>query len=1192
MAAANSASRIDLDSLRRAIQSVEPAALLIEPRILRRVIKQDRRLAGLGLQVPHRKTYTIQRDRLLVIADRGELALAPGDDLPRKVILLAHPTDGDYLEDAPAPDVLHAYWRLLFHARIHLAGEQRIAAGEWSDSEIRRRIEAIGTVAFAEIRQVLDKDDMLLPPSDDREAYLEFLAIYLELRYFAPKDLTHFFPAIRDWAAVDRLVSGDVEHERLHRESRLPGAAMLSPGARVLLEDDARRTSSADAITGRVLAAPSLFLRLAARAQRAGAIGNGVKALILRARALRVAPSDRAEEMEEAASAELERLVARLGETLDLPTELCTRWAAALKPLVRHAAEDRWSSEARLLYDLQKACVEHERGVYRIDIWGWLRSKCRNPLRKPLPLLRQVLITKHLRTSARRISNLRVDAPSRESLTRLIEDAFDRMEDRMRTDLRPLIAGVLDQEGLVPTTVAERVARRKIIEELLDRIVERGFVNMGDLRDALSMNNLKMPDLSGIEETLVGDQLLRSDRRLARDLEGVYRPGAIYLRVPQSLSSLAFGTPVGRFLTQFVVLPFGGAFLALSGLAHVVEGLVHVGTGIVLEGDGQLSAAVVESAAAEAARWAAAPISAGPLVFPAILQAALATESHEPSHHAWSWSFVVQVAALGTLMLPLIHRPDFRQRFVLALLRLFRLAHTLLIEWPTRIVRSPIVQRILQSQVYRVVHGYAIRPLAFSLIGLIPQMLDPDPWDWTYALNVFLGINLFLNSPIGRYADERFTDLMVRAWHELRMRVIAAVLQWIVDVFHQVLEAVERVLYIVDEWLRFRQGDPRPFLAVKAAFSPIWSAVRYVIRIYVTLLIEPQVNPIKHFPVVTVSHKILLPYSLILTRVFAAPIQPFLGTFLANAFAGATVLLLPGVFGFLVWELKENWRLYAANRSVHLKPSRIGHHGETMIRFLRPGFHSGTIPKLFRQLRKACRDAGETGEWNRVRRHKASLHHVEESLQRFFFREFCVLLEESGTLGIGTITLGDMRLATNRVEVALRAVPPPGAPAATGDAARGSDAALCLDFEYREGWLVASVHRRGWLDQLDPVERPVVEGALQGLYKISAVDLVLDRIELVFAGKAVTWELGEKAIVAYADRSRTAPIEIPLHRAKLRFLPQREEPQSDHWPANGSEPLIFSDAPIPWNRWVHFWDSEKRAAPSRSPIVAQGADRS
>ena len=80
-----------------------------------------------------------------------------------------------------------------------------------------------------------------------------------------------------------------------------------------------------------------------------------------------------------------------------------------------------------------------------------------------------------------------------------------------------------------------------------------------------------------------------------------------------------------------------------------------------------------------------------------------------------------------------------------------------------------------------------------------------------------------------------------------------------VDFFKTFLETVERLMYGVDEWLRFKSGDSRFFFAMKAVLGLAWSAVAYVLRFCVNLLIEPQINPIKHFPVVTVSHKLLLP---------------------------------------------------------------------------------------------------------------------------------------------------------------------------------------------------------------------------------------------------------------------------------------------------------------------------------------------
>jgi hypothetical protein len=79
--------------------------------------------------------------------------------------------------------------------------------------------------------------------------------------------------------------------------------------------------------------------------------------------------------------------------------------------------------------------------------------------------------------------------------------------------------------------------------------------------------------------------------------------------------------------------------------------------------------------------------------------------------------------------------------------------------------------------------------------------------------------------------------------------------------------------------------------------------------------------------------------------------------------------LLPGIFGFLVWELKENWRLYAANRPADLQPVLIGHHGETMARFLRRGLHSGTLPKLFAKLRRSETRAVANRRRSSIRKH-------------------------------------------------------------------------------------------------------------------------------------------------------------------------------------------------------------------------------
>jgi hypothetical protein len=263
-------------------------------------------------------------------------------------------------------------------------------------------------------------------------------------------------------------------------------------------------------------------------------------------------------------------------------------------------------------------------------------------------------------------------------------------------------------------------------------------------------------------------------------------------------------------------------------------------------------------------------------------------------------------------------------------------------------------------------------------------------------------------------------------------------------------------------------------LGVKAVLGLVWGVVAYLIRIYANVLIEPQINPIKHFPVVTVSHKIILPLSLTLTSIIAAPLEPLIGTVIASFIAGTTVLLLPGVFGFLVWELKENWRLYEANRPRTLGRVAVGEHGETVTRLLRPGLHSGTLPKLFAKLRKSERRWLADGREKALLKHQETLHHVEDSIRRFVAREFLELVRESGTLGPLEIEAGDLAVSTNRIRIELR----------TRDNAEG----MWIMFEERAGRLIAEVTDPGWLPAISDRHRRALAPAVVGLYLLSGIE--------------------------------------------------------------------------------------------------------
>ena len=412
--------------------------------------------------------------------------------------------------------------------------ERSWAEVSFRDALATERRRQLGEPQFAEIRAVLLKDHYLFAPANDFDVYSEFAAIYLELRYFAPAELPIFFPAIRDWEAIDQIVRQDVDHWRLFQRLRFdPGE---STGADPAGEAESRgsaawKPASAEPVTRLE------FRKLQARAERASLVGNGIKAAIWHTRAARVAPLEHMSEAHISASGELTRFAQRLQQALQLSESETAAWRAALQPLLLPAASGYWTNEARLLYDLQKVCIEQERGVYRLDLIEWVRTFGQRPLRRPLPLLRDASMIRYLRVALRRVVTARVGRVDRDRLQSLLEQTVARVEGQSRERIRPIIAETFDEVGLSPANVPESVARKKLVEELLDRIVERSWLSMGDLRDSLSKNDLKLPDVTGPGELLHGDRLLRADRKLDETLDGIYRRGTIYQRWPQQLSS-------------------------------------------------------------------------------------------------------------------------------------------------------------------------------------------------------------------------------------------------------------------------------------------------------------------------------------------------------------------------------------------------------------------------------------------------------------------------------------------------------------------------------------------------------------------------------------------------------------------------------------------------------------------------------
>lgn len=1084
-----------LDELTRIAAEHDRGIVLVGSRTLRRVIKAHLGIERLGLQVPHSHSYALRRDELAPIAAIADLPVDAAT-LPDEVLLLAVPHPRLLASQSPA-DCSLWLWRRCFHARVHLALHGRLR-----DDEITHRIDRVGQTEFDEVRGVLRQEDVLLPPADDRGVWEEFVALYLELRHFEPALLPRFFPSLTHRAAIDTLLAEDVDAAALFAGTRPPDAPdPAQPGQ----EPPQELPAALDVAVA----------DLAEAARVAAAKGNVVRAAVLwsrGARSLQEASADARREALACLGALAQRLRTGLGG--HGPTEAA--WREALLPLLFRSDLGRFNAEVRLLYDLQKACTEAERELFKLEPWGWLRSWGRLPLRRALPAESLARAVKHLRRALQRGHDVEAALGGHgHALVVCLYEAVHAADHNLRARLRPLLGAALDEQpGLRPRSAAEEVARNKLMEELLDQISTRGFIHIGDLRDAISRNQLKLPDLGGPIKFIKGDELLCVDARLAIDLCGVYRRGEIYMRFLQRVSSLVFGTLVGRLLTRYAILPYGCAFVLLEGLQHIV----------------------------------------GPLV---------RALSDYRIHLLSLPSFL----ALGTLLLGVFWVAPVRRALFEGLRWLWRLVRFFVYDLWRWFFRLGPVRRFLGSAAFQHARRLLLEPAAVGVVPFAIVHLCGAGLVWSSAAGGlgYLAVFLLLNTRAGRDVRELLLDAFARSWQELASHILPGIIAAILEAFRSMMQAMERGLYVVDEWLRFRGGESRAAFVVKGVLGLLWSAVTYLFRIYLNLLVEPQVNPIKHFPVVTVSHKIILPMSIPITRVFAAPLVPIFGEVVGTSIAAATTVLLPGVFGFLVWELKANWRLYGANRNRELQPSVVGHHSETVIKLMKPGFHSGTLPKLYRKLRRAERTARASAL---PALHRAA-HDVEHAVASFAERELCALLEKLRAFEGAPVTVEGVELGSNRVRIAL------------GCTALG-ERAFVLAFEEQSGWLVAGLAQHGWLRATSPAQREAVALALTGFYKLAGVDLVRAQLASLLGGLR-TYDIADAGLVVWPGPGYERTVVYSLRARKEPVMPEADGPHS--LPPLALSRLLYRRSPVRWADWVAALEAERRGA-TPAPLLS------
>jgi hypothetical protein len=1114
-------------------------ALVVDPRVMRRIIKAHRGASGL---VPHARCYAVYRGELMSTGLVSELGVR-FDDLPDPVLLVARPSSRETQGSTDA-QILARLWRLVFHARIHVALESKVRAGELDTAALRVRIDRIGQIEFDEVRAILRHDDLVLPPYDDREVYIEFAALYLEQRYFAPGLLVTTFPGISHYDELDAMFAADIDVGPLldnGRPNEIERPTALPIGGTTATHSTHAAFALAEAVTLEPVS-PRKAQKLLAEANAARAAGNDVRAALCAARAASVEDQAMRAQAESATRDALTNLGKRLGTALR-PPEAEGRppgrpdpsWSSLLVIVGDRAAAERatrYSIEARLLYTLQLAALAHERPESIVDVPGFLSSFGKRKAVRSLPATRELRIARYLAEAAKLVRHTRVAGADRKLLAKLLDWANDRAEQNVRAAMRPKIYAMLDRIGMVAKSDPERLARDKLVEELLDTILEHGFLTFGQLRDAISRNQLKLRDLGGVRELWGGDPLLLADRALAEDLDGVYHPSDVYLRGLQKASSVPFGTRVGRFLTLYFVLPLGAAWVLLTAVSHLFHMVV------------------------------------GKLGFHKLAATQLLT--------------IPSFAITAVIVFALIHSLFFRRAALQAVELLGMLLGLLFIRLPRALFTRPSVRRWMALPKVRLVMRRVLFP---AIVGAAVWYLAPwrvlDRWlGIAIGLGAFIATSLVLGTRIGAMVEDFVFEQLAPTWQVVSGQLLPGLLRMIGRFFARVMDLLQRAMVRVDEALRFREGQSRAWIVIKGGLGVVWSMVAYLVRLYVSLLIEPYVNPIKHFPVVLVAHKMMAPYFFTVLAQCEKLLKPALGSIAGGTLAYVTAFFLPTVFGFFAWELKENYKLYGATRREQLEPALIGHHGETMRGLLVVGMHSGTLPKLYERLRRAAqredeaaliRGSSAKGSSSSLGTFREGLHEVEQSVRRFVDRELSKLLSGAARWPFGELTIEGIELSSNRIRIRLSC-----------HALSQRDCEITI--EEQSGMIVAGFVEGGFVHDLalrSPEATVLFENALAGLYQRAEVDLVREQIEAEL-GPAVAYDIADGALVVWPGEDYRTELVYRLGKSGQTVAPEVSgAPSTMPVRVLDTRNIFFRDQAIGWLAWVSAWSA---AAHPEAPI--------
>ncbi len=283
------------------------------------------------------------------------------------------------------------------------------------------------------------------------------------------------------------------------------------------------------------------------------------------------------------------------------------------------------------------------------------------------------------------------------------------------------------------------------------------------------------------------------------------------------MSSLLFGTSApGRALVLYVLLPVGGGFLLPFATPLIIGELAELGRFLHL-------------------------LPREP------------EELRHHHHHHLALPSPVWVAVFSVLLFGLIHSGAVRAAALQIVRAVGFVLATIFVHAPRWVLSRPLVQRIMGSGPVLAFRRFVLRPAIVAGAAFYPSPLRRSP----PAIGLSVAGVLFVGGQRGAQhtpGDPRGGDRPRQLWGALLLAGSSSacslgLLQLIVRACSAGSPTpLDRVIYTVDEWLRFRKGQHPAALALKAVAGLVWFAIAYFLRILVNLFVEPTFNPIGRFP--------------------------------------------------------------------------------------------------------------------------------------------------------------------------------------------------------------------------------------------------------------------------------------------------------------------------------------------------------